>query len=430
MNDPVLFGSVPDFLDYTAADAAIRFGQLTAWLDARHAQGLDPYSRSTSSRVGPQITAHGRLGRTYEGVNFASQDYLNLSTHPAVMEAAKQAIDAYGVHSAGSSALMGNTHASLELERKLADFTGFADCTLFPTGWAAGYGIIRTLVTPQDHVVIDVLAHACLHEGARAATSIVHTFPHLSNEGVERRLRKIRESDDSCSITVVTETAYSMDSDVPDLRGLQTICRQYGATLVVDCAHDLGAIGEHGGGYLELLGMTGGVDILMGSFSKTFASNGGFVATNQAELKLAIRYTCGPHTFSNAMSPVNAKIVSRCLDIIQSDEGFALRQDLLRNIRLMRTLLSNRGFTVLGRDSAIVPVILGDSATSRLITRSTLEAGGIVNLVEFPAVARNSCRWRLQMMARHTDVQIRHLVDLACDARAGLAQNPKYRAAL
>ncbi len=417
MDEYVLSGTVPQHLDNDTANALKRFRPLTDWLDARYEHGIDPYSKYTSTKIAPEIVTHGRKGDQYKGINFASQEYLNLSTHPEIIRAANDAIDKYGVHSAGSAALMGNTQASVNLEKKIAAFTGYKDCTLFPTGWSAGYGIIRTLARPNDHVVIDLLAHACLHEGARAATKNVHVFPHLSNEGVERRLKRIRDKDSKNSIIVVTESTFSMDSDVPKIPKLQEICREYDATLIVDCAHDLGAIGDRGRGYLEIQDFIGCPDVLMGSFSKTFASNGGFVATNATELKLGIRYTCGPHTFSNAMSPVNATTVAKCFDILDSDEGAVLRRNLMKNIVLMRSMMRERGFEVLGKESAIVPIVLGSNGISRLITKHTLENGGIVNLVEYPAVSKNTCRWRLQVMANHSEEQIKKFVDIASSAR-------------
>ena len=184
---------------------------------------------------------------------------------------------------------MGNTSLSVALEERLARFLGYEICTLFPIGWAAGYGIIKTLVRETDHVVIDILAHACLQEGARAATANVSRFPHLSTGAVEKRLKRIRDSDPRAGILVVTETLFSMDSDIPDIVALQALCRRYDATLLVDCAHDLGALGERGLGVLHAQDMVGKVDILMGSFSKTFASPGGWSqarphATRRSEL--------------------------------------------------------------------------------------------------------------------------------------------------
>jgi glycine C-acetyltransferase len=414
-----LDGSTADFVDIARRDLIARWDSHRKWFDDRLVNGIDPYSKFTQSTISPEATACTRDERMFVGVNFASQEYLNLASHPGVHEAAKQAIDAYGVHSAGSAALMGNTKLSRLLEERLAAFLGYRDCTVFPTGWGAGYGVIKTLVRgAQDHVVIDMLAHACLQEGARNATPNVHSFRHLSNEGVKRHLERIRRDDLNAGILVVTETVFSMDSDVPDIAELQSLCREYGAILLVDVAHDLGAIGATGRGYLESQGMVGEPDLLMGSFSKTFASNGGFVACNNPGLKLALRYNCGPLTFTNALSPVQCAIVLKCLDIIENDEGCELRQRLMANILYMRQAMEGADFSLLGRPSAIIPTILGENALSRLMTRYTLEGGGIVNLVEYPAVSKNTCRWRLQVMALHEHRHIDRFVEIAVAARA------------
>ncbi len=413
-----LDGVVSDFVDPHDRDLIARWRPHHAWWESRSRGGIDPYSKYTSSRIATQCEAGARNGLQYRGVNFGSQDYLNLASHPAVHQAARDAIDNFGVHSAGSAALMGNTVLSRELEERLAAFLGYADCTVFPTGWGAGYGVIKTLVRPHDHIVIDVLAHACLQEAARAATDNLHTFPHLSNAAVERRLERIRREDPDAGILVVTETVFSMDSDVPDLAGLREVCTRHGAILLVDAAHDLGAMGATGRGCLEDAGIVGQPDILMGSFSKTFASNGGYVACQDPALKLALRYNCGPLTFTNAISPVQCAIVLRCLDIIESDEGAELRGRLMENALLLRDGLTAHGFSVMGQPSAIVPVVTGSAALSRLMTRHALENGAIVNLVEYPAVSRNSCRWRLQVMAGHQLDEIDTMIDLAVSARS------------
>lgn len=164
--------------------------------------------------------------------------------------------------------------------------------------------------------------------------------------------------------------------------------------------------------------MLGRVDIVMGSFSKTFASNGGFVATDHPALKLALRYGCGPLTFTNSLSPVQAAIVLKCFDIIESPEGAERRKRLMENAIYMREALTAAKFQLLGQPSAIVPVVLGKNATSRLMTRYMLSNGALVNLVEYPAVSRNTCRWRVQIMSDHTKGQLDTFVQLAVAARA------------
>ncbi|WP_117193160.1 aminotransferase class I/II-fold pyridoxal phosphate-dependent enzyme [Rhizobium terrae] len=417
----VLEGVITDYFDKGKSDLIGRWTGFEEYLNARLDAGLDPYSKYTASKIGPEIIAYDRGRTQFTGVNFASQDYLNLSTHPAVIQAATKAANTYGVHSAGSAALMGLTELTMELERTVAKFFHVADATVFPTGWGAGFGLIKTLVKPWDHVIIDVLAHACLQEGADSATANVHRFPHCSNEAVERRLSRIRQGDRNAGILVVTETVFSMDSDVPQLRDLQQMCRKFDATLMVDVAHDAGAIGPRGRGYLETQGVLGEIDIVMGSFSKTFASNGGFVATNRPELKPALRYACGPLTFTNSMSPVQAATVLECFRIVDSAEGQQRRTRLMSNITYMREQMAEAGFALLGQNSAIIPVIVGTNGTSRMMTSYALRHGAIVNLVEYPAVSKNGCRWRVQVMHDHTTDQIDRFVETAKSARRVVA---------
>jgi glycine C-acetyltransferase len=401
-----LAGSVLDFTHEQGTDLVSRLDAGCAWGDLRLASGYDSYQKTIVGPVGSLIHAKLRDGSEVSGLNFASQDYLSLSSAPEVRRAAVEAIELYGVHSAGSAALMGLTQLSNELERELAEFTGYADCTVFPIAWAAGYGVITTLVRPGDHVVIDLLAHACLQEGARNATSNVHRVGHLSTVAVERRLKRIRAADPTAGILVVTESIFSMDSDSPDMAELQALCHAYQATLLVDCAHDLGALGRSGLGVLEEQGMVGQVDVLMGSFSKAFGSPGGFVCSNSKSLKWGLRYLCGPSTFTNAMTPLQAAVVRASLSLVRGAEGDARRARLMANVLHFRRRLSALGYRVLGHPSAVIPVVVGDVAFGRVLTKHTLQLGGIVNLVEYPAVSVKSSRWRLQVMADHSIEQI------------------------
>jgi glycine C-acetyltransferase len=398
-------------------DLLARWDESGDWWQKRVQHGIDPYQKYSTTRVGAYIEGAHRDGSAFKGHNFASQDYLSLSSHPKLIEAAKQAIDRYGLHSAGSAALMGNTALSVALERRLEAFLGYEDVVVFPIGWAAGYGAVKTLVKSTDHVVIDILAHACLQEAAHDATENVHLHSHLNLRAVESRLQRIRRDDETGGILVVTETLFSMDSDFPDIPALQEICRRYNATLLVDCAHDLGALGANGRGKLEDFGIAGGVDVLVGAFSKSFASMGGFVATNNKGLRFGLRGQCGPSTFTNAMSPIQAATILGALDIVEGEEGKARRDKMLRNSLRLRAGLEEAGFEVLGKPSAVVPMLIGDILLARLMTRYAVEFGGIVNLVEHPAVARNACRWRLQVMADHTDEQIDAMVEIAVKSR-------------
>jgi glycine C-acetyltransferase len=412
LNEYILGGSVATYLNVSGKNILDRFQSHTDWHDARYEFGLDPYSKGSNGAILTECQAQDRNGKIIHGINMASQDYLSLGSHPSIKEAAKMAVDRYGFHSAGSPALMGNTTPSIALEKKLAEFVGMQECVIFPTGWAAAYGVIRGLIKPDDCVIIDALAHASLVEGARAATKNVYVFPHLSLAGLERRLKRVRAEKPEAGILVVTESLFSMDSDTPDLVAHQELARKYDALLLVDAAHDLGCLGATGRGHLETQGLLGKVDLLMGSFSKTFASNGGFVASNHPALKLALRYGSCPLTFSSAISPVQASVVLESIRIIESNEGKLRRSQMLQNANYLRQTLKNSGFEVMGDPSAIVPAILGDSGRSRFITKHCLEGGALVNLVEYPAVAKNAARVRLQVMSDHTYQQIDRFVDI------------------
>jgi glycine C-acetyltransferase len=204
----------------------------------------------------------------------------------------------------------------------------------------------------------------------------------------------------------VTESLFSMDSDTPDIAALQDLAHEYGATLVVDVAHDLGNLGPTGRGFIEMQDMLGKVDVVMGSFSKTFASNGGFVAARGRAIKEYMRYYSSPNTFSNALSPASAAIVSKAFDIVTSAEGDELRGKLMRNILTLRGMLNGCGLETYGDPSAIVCVKMGSEALARLVSRRLPSLGMLSNLVEFPAVPKGQARFRLQVMANHTQHDI------------------------
>jgi glycine C-acetyltransferase len=411
-----------DFLIAEGANLLDRWDAHQRFWDERLAAGLDPYQRSLRGPAGVTARAQDRGGVAISGVNFASQDYLSLANHPAIRDVAVEAIARHGVHSAGSLALQGGSEPLARLSERLAEWLRCRTAVVFPTGWAAGFGAIRALVRESDHIVLDSLAHACLQEGAAAATRNIHRVPHLSCDAIARRLARIRAEHATQGILVVTESLFSMNSTVPDLRAMQDICRSYDATLLVDVAHDLGAIADDGLGFLGNQGMIGEVDLVVGAFSKTFASNGGFVAGNAPGLRQALIAFAGPLTFSNALSPVQAAVVDAALDIVRSAEGARRRKRLMENATLLREGLAARAFDVLGQTSAIVPVTIGDTREARLMTRAALSIGGLVNLVEHPAVSRNQSRWRLQVMADHTPEHIDRMVAIAVVARETIHQ--------
>jgi 7-keto-8-aminopelargonate synthetase-like enzyme len=420
-----LAGNASQFAQPRGPDLVRRTAALEAWCANRAAHGVWQFARALEGAPDPvaEVREEGAAG--VRGLNFASQDYLSLSSHPAVRDAALRALNESGPHSAGSAVLLGNTRQSLRLEQALGELLRLEQVTLFPTGWGAAFGVITALVHGRDHVVVDQLAHASLRQGAAAATRNVHVQRHLDTDHLRELLAAIRARDLDNGILVVTEGLFSMDSDSPDLPLTQHLCREYGATLLVDVAHDLGALGPGGSGAIGAQGMLGRVDLVMGAFSKTFASNGGFVACASRGVKRQLQLFAGPHLFSNALSPLQAGIILECLRIVASGEGAALRAQLMRNVEELRALLAGAGLRCLGTPSAIVPVLVGSEGVARLAGRLLARDGLFANQVEYPGVPLGAARVRLLVMANHSLQQVRHgariISDCVGEARGALA---------
>lgn len=413
---PLYTHFVSNYAQPTGPDLLARTEPFFEWQDARRHAGLWPYSRSldTPARAAGAVRSETGVGAV--GLNFLSQDYLGLSTHPMVIETAHRAIREHGLHSSGSGMLSGNSSATLALESAVGEALETPHVALFPTGWAAGFGTINALVKPDDHVVMDTLAHACLQTGANAATRNVVRFRHLDNEALRRHLRKIRSRDTTNGILVISEGLFSMDSDVPPIEEMQAICHEYSATLLLDVAHDFGALGPRGTGSIGAQGMLGKVDLVMGVFSKTFSANGGFLATRSPAVRQFIRVFGSPHIFSTGMSPLGAAVARESLRIVRSPEGDTLRASLMAATTTLRGELNRRGIETIGDPSAVVPVAVGDAPVARLAARAIFERGVFVNMVEYPAVPISGSRFRMQVMASHTPGQAYAAASVVADA--------------
>jgi 7-keto-8-aminopelargonate synthetase-like enzyme len=385
-----LTGSLCDYRDLAGIDLIGRLDHFFRWQETRRQHGL----------LASESMSH-ESGRRIDGANFTAEDSLHLATHPAILAAARAAIDAHGVHAVGSPATIGETASSLALERALAAFMGVEHALLFPSGWTAAFGTIKALVRPSDHVVIDGLANAGLQEGAAAATRNLHLHAHLNLASVRRHLSRIRGRDLENAVLVVTESLFAMESDTPDIAALHELCREFKATLLVDCTRDLGALGEDGRGQLGLQQMTGRVDLVVGSFAKSFAANGGFVLSNSPAVRDYLWQMSAAHAFSHALSPVDTAVALAALEIVRSAEGQRLRAALLRNATELRARLSAAGLEIHGTASPIVPVMIRDDAFARLIAARLPAHGLSANLAEYPAVARGSARLRLFVTATH-----------------------------
>jgi len=413
-----------DFFRPAGRDLLKRTEEFHGWVEARRQTETWPYSRILEVTPGSTALVTNELGRLTQGINFASQDYLSLNAHPAVREAAARALHDFGPHSAGSAMAVGNTRISEQLEQALSSMLKMEHITLFPTGWAAGFGAVVGLVRPEDHVVIDRLAHACLQQGARAATKNVVRYEHLNVEAVRQSLKDIRGRDPRNGILVVTDGLFSVDADWPDLVTLQAICREYDATLLVDVAHDLGSMGPGGTGTLGMQNLLGKVDLVMGAFSKSFASNGGFLASHTPAVKQYVKMFGGSHMFSNALSPVQTAVVLKAAEIIRSPEGDMLRGKLFEAVGALRGELTGKGLTCMGSPSPIVPLLVGNEKLARTVYRLFFDRGVLAVMVEFPVTPIGAARFRLQVQASHKPEEAREAARVIgrCieDARAHL----------
>ena len=245
-----------------------------------------------------------------------------------------------------------------------------------------------------------------MQQGAHAATQNIYKHTHLDVDEVLDHLQTIRQTDTKNGILVISEGLFSMDSDYPDLARLQRICREYEATLLVDVAHDLGCMGPDGTGIIGMQEMLGDIDLVMGAFSKTFGTNGGFVATRSRAVRHYIKAYAGSHLFSTAISPVQTAVAAESIRIIRSGEGERLRADMMKNVHTLRDAFIPYGITCMGNPTPIVPVPIGNEKVARLASAMIFESNVFANLVEFPAVAVGAARFRMQVMATHTPEQL------------------------
>jgi 7-keto-8-aminopelargonate synthetase-like enzyme len=296
-------------------DLLARTAPFAAWTRQRIAEDSWPFFRHFASRPGCHSRVEDLAGRSAAGINLAAADYLGLASHPGVRDAIHRALDELGPIAGGSEALGGRTTASLALERAVADWLQMEHVVLYPTGWAAGYAVLSGLVRPEDHVLLDRLAHNCLRSGARAATPKTALWEHNEMDSLRALLARTRAADADHAIVVVTEGLFSMDSDGPDLAVAVALCREYDATLMVDVAHDLGVFGPQGSSRVGEAGLLPQVDVIVGSFSKALAGNGGFVAMHHESAASYLRPWGPSGCFSTGISPMVAEGIRAAIAI-------------------------------------------------------------------------------------------------------------------
>jgi len=367
--------------------------------EARKA-GLYPYFQPISSEQDTVVIINGR-----KVLMFGSNSYLGLTVHPRVKEAAKKAIDKYGTGCAGSRFLNGTLDIHEELEERLAAFVNKEDALLFSTGFQANLGGIAGLVGKGEYVILDKSDHASIVDGARLSYGTVKRFIHNDMESLEKVLSSIELE---AGKLIVVDGVYSMDGDIANLPEMVKLKKRYNARLMVDDAHSFGVLGKNGRGTANHFGLEDDVDIVMGTFSKSFASLGGFLASDRAVIDY-LRHFARSVIFSASITPASTAAVLAALDIMENEPE--LIDKLWANTERMRKGVQDMGYDTGTSCTPIIPLIVGDDEKVLKMRRMLLDEGIFVNPVVSPAVPPNKTLIRLSLMATHTFEQI----DIALD---------------
>ena len=333
---------------------------------------------------------------------FGSNDYLDLITHPKVKEAAMQAVKKYGSGCSGSRLLNGTLDVHVKLETELAALVHKEAAITFGTGFQANYGTLSALTEKGDVMICDHNLHASLVEGALRSPARTVRFRHNDMDHFERCLENCPPEE---KIFIVSEGVFSMEGDVADLRGIMKLAKPYGARTYVDEAHGIGVLGPTGAGAAEHLGVLDDVDIVMGTFSKSLASVGGFVAGERAVVDY-LKHTARPFMFSASLPPGSVAAVAQALQIMKKEPERRLH--LLRIAQLLRDQLRSRRFNVLPGETAIVPVVIQDELDLCRLCKRLLEEGIYINPVLRPAAAQNLLR--ISCTAAHTEKHVDRLI--------------------
>jgi 8-amino-7-oxononanoate synthase len=371
------------------------------------AAGLYPYFKPISHSEDTVVVIEGK-----ERIMMGSNNYLGLTHHPAVLAAAKAALERYGSGCTGSRFLNGTLDLHERLEADLAEFFGKEACLVFSTGYQANLGAISGLVGRGDFVILDKLDHASIVDGAKMSHGETVRFNHGDLAGLERKLQKLPPN---AGVMVIVDGVYSMEGDIADLPALIKVCQKYGAALAVDDAHSVGVLGPNGQGTAAHFDVTDDVDVIVGTFSKSLASIGGFVAGSETVIHY-LKHHARPLIFTAALPPANTAGVLAALEVLQREPERRAR--LWENTRRLQDGLRHLGFDIGPTQTPIVPVLIGPLETTFVFWRKLFDAGVFTNPVVPPAVPPSQCRLRTSLMATHSAEQI----DRALDAFALLGK--------
>ncbi|MCM1332915.1 MAG: pyridoxal phosphate-dependent aminotransferase family protein [Bacteroides sp.] len=359
------------------------------------AAGIYPYFRAISSEQDSEVIINGR-----KVLMFGSNCYSGLVNDPRIKEAAIEATRKYGTGCAGSPFLNGTLDLHKQLEARLAEYVGKEDVMIYSTGFEVNLGVVSTLTGREDYILWDEQDHASIIEGRRLSFSQQFKYKHNDMASLESQLKKC--APDKVKL-IVTDSVFSMEGDVADVRTIVELAKKYNASVMVDEAHGIGVFGEGGRGVCHHYGVSKDVDLIMGTFSKSFASLGGFIATDK-EITNFLRHHSRAYIFTASITPASTAAAMKALDIMIAEPE---RQEHLWDItRFAIEGFRNMGCEIGKTSTPIIPLYIRDNNKTFAITRDLLEEGIFVNPVVSPAVAPHDTQIRFSLMASHTKEQL------------------------
>jgi len=364
--------------------------------DQVKAMGIYPYYRPISSGQNPMV----RMADGSDVLMFGSNSYLGLSDDPRLKEAAIKAIEKYGSSCSGSRFLNGTLDIHEELEAKLAKFVGKEEAVTFSTGFQVNLGVVSCLGFRGGFTFLDSLDHACIIDGSRLGFTTVRKFTHNDMDSLEKKLRAVPKS---AYKFIVVDGIYSMEGDIAKLPKIVELCEKYNAAVMVDDAHALGVIGENGSGTASHFGLTKETNLIMGTFSKSFGSLGGFIAGDHTVINF-LKHNSRSLIFSASMTPAAVAAASAALDIMINEPE--RRENLWKVTRHAHAAFKEAGFDTGRTESPIIPLFVRDTLKAMTVVRKAYERGIFVTPVIAPAVPENDVLIRFALMATHTEEQV------------------------
>lgn len=381
--------------------------------------GIYPYFLPIAENHGTEVTINGR-----RLIMAGSNNYLGLTKHPQVVAAAEDALHRFGTSNNGSRFLNGTLELHVQLEERLAKFMRKEAALVYSTGYLTNLGSISALIDKGDVAILDKEAHACIVDGARLGFGDVKRFRHNDVRDLERVLAAAPAK---AAKLVVVDGLYSMEGDIAPLPDIVRACREFGARILVDDAHGIGVLGSRGAGACDALGVEDQVDLVMGTFSKSFASLGGFIA-GPARVLDYLRHHARAMIFSASVTPASVAAALASLDVIESEAGLGLRDRLRAISDTMRNGFRSQGLEVgSGVGTPIVPIFIGDRLKTMQVWRKVLDRGIFLNAIVVPAVQPGRDLLRTSYMATHEDSQLDTILRVIDEVRqeVGLELVPK-----